>query len=119
MPIQPDMYTVIGTYSDDGSQCRPLTYPTLAEALKRLQDLIEADECEIAYGETEERGIRMFVQYTVIPHTVVDVVATYTSPPTPTPTAPPTPPPSARPPAQSPASPHEPGKPPQLRLVRE
>jgi hypothetical protein len=46
------MYTVIGTYSD-GSQCEPPSYPTLAEALKKFQDLIEADVCEIAYGETE------------------------------------------------------------------
>jgi hypothetical protein len=74
MPIRTDMYTVIGTYSD-GSKCKPLSYPTLAEALKKLQDLIEADECEIAWGggETEERGIRMFIQYTVVPHQVVEV----------------------------------------------
>ena len=65
------------------------------------QPLIEADECEIAHGETEERGITMFVRYTVIPHTVVDVVATYTTPPA-APTLPP----------------HDPGKPPALRLVR-
>jgi hypothetical protein len=88
------MYTVIGTYSD-GSQCKPLTYPTLAEALKKLQDLIEADEAEIAYGNTEERGVIMFTQYTVIPHNTAAIAR-------PTPATPP---------------PHESDKP-SLRLVR-
>jgi hypothetical protein len=91
------MYTLIGIKSD-GSETKPLTYPTLAEVLKRLQDLIEADEAEIAYGETEERGITMFTQYTVIPHEVARIAH-------PTPSSPPTPPPN------------EPDKP-TLRLVR-
>lgn len=93
MPIRPNMYTLIGI-KPDGSESRPLEYPTLAQALKRLQDLIEADECEIAYGNAEERGAIMFVQYTVIPHHA----AGRSSPPTPTP-------------------PHDPDKP-SLRLVR-
>src|SRR5688572_23998742 len=106
MPIRPDMYTVIGI-RPDGSECTPLEYPTLAEALKKLQDLIEADECEIAYGETEERGISMFVRYTVIPHQVAEVAAQAT----PKTAAAPRPPQPPRPP------PHDPDKP-SLRLVR-
>jgi hypothetical protein len=61
------MYTLIGT-KPDGEQSKPLQYATLAEVLKRLQDLIEADECEIESGNAEERGAIMFVRYTVIPN---------------------------------------------------
>jgi len=55
------MYTVIGI-KPEGSQCKPLEYPTLEQAMKKLQDLIEADEMELEGGQDA-----MFVRYTVIP----------------------------------------------------
>lgn len=95
------MYTVIGI-KPDGGECKPLEYPTLAEAMKKLQDLIEADELDVEGGQPA-----MFVQYTMIPN------------------LPPQPPDSDSPPGHEP--PHlpthipppapEPGKP-SLRLVQ-
>lgn len=56
------MYTVIGI-KPDGGECKPLEYPTLAEAMKKLQNLIEADELDVEGGQPA-----MFVQYTMIPN---------------------------------------------------
>jgi hypothetical protein len=56
------MYTVIGI-KPGGEQSKPLSYATLAAALKKLQDLIEADELEVETGQSA-----MFSRYTVIPN---------------------------------------------------
>ena len=69
------MYTVIGI-KPDGSECEPLEYATVEEAMKKLQDLIEADEWDLDNDLDEKLlgissgrgGGPMFVRYTVIPH---------------------------------------------------
>ncbi len=68
------MYTVIGI-KPDGSESQPLEHETVEEAMKKLQDLIEADEWDIDNDLDEifvagagRGGLPMFVRYIVIPH---------------------------------------------------
>ena len=59
--VKATMYTIIGI-KPGGEQSQPLQYPTLKQAMQKLQDLIEADEMEVQGGQDA-----MFARYAVVP----------------------------------------------------